>query len=126
MKKLLMALVLLSSVMFAEVQVKKYNNGKVKSKVNMKNGKRSGLAKGYYKDGTLKYETLFKNDKRDGLSKGYFKTGKIKSEENYVKGLLNGVSKKYHKNGKLKSKFTFEDDLPLSGTAYSKNGEEIK
>jgi len=126
MKRVLIALILVSSVLYAEMQIKKYDNGKVKSKVNIKNGKRSGLAKGYYKDGSLKYETLFKNDKRDGLSKGYFKSGKLKSEQNYKNGLLNGISKKYYKSGKLKSKFTFEDDLPLSGTAYSKDGEEIK
>jgi antitoxin component YwqK of YwqJK toxin-antitoxin module len=126
MKKLLLVLIFLSSVLFAEVQVKKYDNGEVKSKVTLKNGKRNGLAQGFYRGGSLKYETIFKNDKREGLAKAYFKTGKIKSEQNYKGGFLNGVSKKYHKNGRLKSKFTFMDDLPLSGTAYSKNGEEIK
>jgi len=126
MKKLLLVFNLFTALLFAEVQVKKYDNGKVKSKVNIKNGKRNGLAKGFYKDGALKYETHFKNDKREGLSKAYFKTGKIKSEQNFKGGLLNGISKKYHKNGKLKSEFTFKDDFPLSGTAYSKNGEEIK
>jgi len=126
MKKFFFVLTLLGSFLFAEMQVKKYDNGKVKSKVIIKNGKRNGLAQGFYKDGTLKYETTFKDDKREGLAKAYFKTGKIKSEQNYKGGFLNGVSKKYHKNGKLKSKFTFVDDLPLSGTAYKKTGEEIK
>ncbi len=126
MKRLLCILALASSVLFAEVQIKKYENGQVKSKVNVKDGKRNGLAQGYYKDGKIKYETYFKNDKREGISKAYFKTGKLKSEQNYKNGFLNGVSKKYHKNGKLKSEFNFIDDLPIGGTAYTKDGQEIK
>ena len=125
MKYFLIIVTFLSLTLFAEVKITKYSSGELKSKVTVKNGKRTGVSKGYYKDGTLKYEVNFKNDKREGLAKDYFKNGKLKSEQNYKAGLLNGVAKKYHKNGKLKSKFTFEDDLPLSGTAYSKDGKEI-
>jgi len=126
MKYLFLGLVFAVSILFAEVEVKKYSSGAVKSKTIMKNSQREGLAQGFYKDGTLKYETLFKKNKREGLSKSYYKNGKLKSEKIYKKGMLNGVSKTFYKNGKLKSKFNFENDLPLSGTSYNKDGSKVK
>ena len=126
MKYILLIVTIFSLALFADVKIKKYSSGEMKSKISMKDTKREGLSQGFYKDGTLKYETYFKNDKREGLSKSYYNNKHLKSEQNYTNGLLNGISKKYHKNGKLKSQFNFKDDLPLSGTAYMEDGKEIQ
>jgi len=126
MRLYIVILALSMTSLWAESVIKNYKTGELKSKTEVKNTLREGLSQGYYKDGSLKYETYFKADKRDKISKSYYSDGTLKAEQSYTDGLLNGISKKYYKSGKLKSKFDFVDDIPISGTSYTKEGKEVE
>ncbi len=56
--------------------VLKYPNGKVKVEVPLKNGKKNGVYKAYYKNGDLYFKGRFKDDKRVGKWKKYDTEGK--------------------------------------------------
>ena len=65
-----------------------YENGKIVSELNYKDGKLDGICKGYYKDGELEFEYNYKDGKRDGLCKYYYEDGGLESELNFKEGKL--------------------------------------
>ena len=58
-------------------------DGKLKSNISMKNGKRDGLEKIYYENGKLKYELNYKNGEPYGNMKLYDETGNLVGEGPY-------------------------------------------
>jgi len=126
MRYVLIVSILMSSMLFAELQKKSYSSGELKSETNYTAGKKDGLATGYHKNGKTKYTVSYKKGKKNGLAKSYYKSGTLRAEENYKDGSLNGLSKQYYKSGKLKSDFIFQDDLPVSGTKYTEDGKKVE
>ncbi len=124
-KLILIITILFLNTAVAEIVVKKYKNGKIKSEKNIVNGKKEGLSKVYYKDGALKSKIEYKNNKRHGEALVYHKNGNVKSEFWYIDGRLNGQALTFYKDGDIESHFTFKDDLPIHGIKYLKNGERL-
>lgn len=52
-----------------------FDNGNIKSKGYLLNGKKDGLAIVYYKNGSVKEKGYWKNDKQDGTWNYYYEDG---------------------------------------------------
>lgn len=99
-----------------------YMNGKLKGEVHYSmDGKRNGLASGYYKNGVLRAENNFTNNEYNGTAKAWFDNGQMDSEATYINGLQNGVVRHYHPNGKLESETTWKDGKEISTKDYPEN-----
>ncbi len=95
-------------------------NKKLKSEVQMKDGKRHGLAKTYYPNGKLNLELPYVEDEREGTSKKYYETGLLFQETDYHDDQIHGVQKKYDASG-LISEARYEFERPCKGLIeYSK------
>jgi len=92
--------------------------GKLEGKANYKDGKMNGSSKLYYPSGKLQSEATFKDNVQDGVQKDYFEDGKVKLELPYKNGKPEGLGRSYYPNGKEKKKMNF-----LNGM---KNGKEIE
>ncbi|WP_438969407.1 DUF3352 domain-containing protein [Nonlabens sp.] len=62
---------------------KKYNNGRTKMKVYLKNGIPDGRYKEYYFDGQLKISGRFDEGEKDGRWKAYLRDGKLYHKERF-------------------------------------------
>jgi len=100
-----------------------YKNGKLKSEIPFKNGKRSGMIKHYYENGNLQVEAPWSDGKISGLSKSYYENGKLASEIPYIDGKVSGIFKRYHETGNLMGEWPYRDGK-RSGIAkfYYKSG----
>lgn len=118
-----------------------FDNGKISSEGNLKNGKPEGYWKTYYPNGNLKSEgnrkeqkldsvwkfyaengklqttITYKDDKKDGPRRTYDTLGRIALEEMFEKNLKHGPTTSYHENGKIKLKIPF-DKGKEEGTAF--------
>lgn len=84
-----------------------YDNGKLRSETEYKDGKENGVRKYYYESGNLKSETEYKDGKRNVGEKWYYENGNLKAETNYKDGKRNGVEKWYYENGKLEHEYHY-------------------
>ncbi len=100
-----------------------FSNGKVKTIVNYKNGKKNGLSVEYYDNGNKKKEEKYKDNELDGKVFEYYPTGKVKSVSNYIAGKLEGLIQEYYEDGAV-SKTMFYSNNQLGGQykSYYKNG----
>jgi hypothetical protein len=109
-------------------QVKKRfdEQGRLKADVEVKNGKRNGLAHNYYESGAIHSEINYVNDVKQGNSIWYFPNGKIYRITPYENGKKNGQQKKYYDNGKLLALIPYKNDTLQPGTLeYTKTGTLI-
>ena len=88
--------------------------GKLEGKANYKDGKMNGSSKLYYPSGKLQSEATFKDNVQVGVQKDYYENGKVKYELPYKNGQMDGVAKAYDESGKVIQQATF------------KNGEQVK
>lgn len=107
---------------------------KIHQEIEMKNGKKNGYAKEYFKNGKLKCsqhyinDTLndssltyhsngqllilqyFKNKLRHGCWKDFSPTGQLIKEINFKDGMLDGISTEYtYRTGRLQTKINFKN-----------------
>jgi hypothetical protein len=92
-----------------------YPNGRLRSEVPMKDGKRHGLAVEYYNSGKKYQEIHYVNGKHEGISRKYYDTGGLFEETPHDKGEIHGVRKRYHKNGKLSAEAPYHYGYPCMG-----------
>lgn len=88
-----------------------YSSGSIKEQVEMKDGKKNGIAKEFYEDGKLKWQGNFINDSLHGESIGYFPNGNKEYEASYRNGVAEGVYRTYYENGQLMLEATFKNGL---------------
>ena len=129
MKKILLALFLISSALAFSARVVKSNEivfkkeivyvgqekspytgvvesynekGVLEAKAEFKDGKMNGFSKLYYPNGKLASEASFKDNIQVGVQKDYYENGKVKYEFSYKNGQMDGVAKEYYPSGKIK------------------------
>jgi len=88
-----------------------YDNGKVSSEGNMKNGKPDGYWKNYSKNGKIKIEGSRKNFMLDSLWKFYDDKGRINKSVNYKEGKKQGLTTIYDSNAVVLSFEDYNNDL---------------
>ena len=104
---LVLVVMAVSSVTYAEVRKEYYPSGQLKLEANFKDGKLEGIPKVYYEVGLLKLEGNFKDGKLHGITKGYYENGELNYVDTYKKGKK--INRKvYDERGKLE----FEQDYP--------------
>ena len=116
MKKLLLGLLLISSVLSfgatQRVSSEKLETNESKDILYLAGTKTpySGEAEIRYPSGQLLSVATFKNGKINGKAYEYYPSGQLKLEENYINGKLNGLSKSYYENGQLKDETPYKND----------------
>ena len=126
-----------------------YEDGILQEESTYKDGYLDGPFKSYYPNGNLMEEGMYKNGVPHGLIRTYYENGQIANESNVINGQFSGLVKSYYPSGKLKHKsfsknhqpdgediFYYEngqiaikgiysEGVPLSFTAFDKNGNEL-
>jgi antitoxin component YwqK of YwqJK toxin-antitoxin module len=134
-----------------QVQEEFYRNGIIKSRTEIRNGKRNGLTQQFNEIGQLLSSTEFKDDKKDGwffqyseknnkiMIKAHFKEdmqdgqvlqyyqeGMLFRESFYTNTRLNGTMKTYWPNGKLKSENYYKmDTFSIGLKEYDSKGNQL-
>lgn len=83
----------------------------VEMEVEMRDGKRNGEFRRYFKNGTLDTYCVYVNDSIEGPEILYSANGCKSQEYTYVHGRKNGPHKAYHLDGNIKIEGGFKDDL---------------
>lgn len=86
-----------------------YENGNIKSEIEIVDGVADGVAKEYYESGKLMSITTFSAGLRDGDKIFYYENGNIKYELKYKEGKEDGRYKKYFENSKIESDASFKE-----------------
>ena len=126
-----------------------YEDGILQEESTYKDGYLDGPFKSYYPNGNLMEEGMYKNGVPHGLIRTYYENGQIANESNVINGQFSGLVKSYYPSGQLKHKsfsknhqpdgediFYYEngqiaikgiysEGVPLSFTAFDKNGNEL-
>jgi len=102
------------------------DDGKLKTIINYKDGKKHGQSTLFHRDGKTILLTLpYIMGKREGTSKKYYEDGSIYSRTNYRNNLLHGTRHVYYRSGKLKSIVHYYNGHPGLGTEeYLTNGKK--
>ncbi len=86
--------------------------------MEMKQGKRNGEFRRYYKNGLLDTYCTYVNDSIEGVEINYTANGAKAQEFTYVHGVKNGPHKAYHLSGDIKIEGGFKNDLFDGDWAY--------
>jgi len=104
-----------------------YPDGKTKSELTLKNGKRNGLARTYDADGALILELPYANDVREGTSKKYYAGGKALAQTTeYKRDRMNGMQIRYRGTGVVMSEARYENDLPCADLKEYLSNQSLK
>src|SRR5690606_14788818 len=120
-------LLLLFSLHFisCDSRVKKeyYDNGKLKSIVEVRRNARNGTMCEYFPDGSIKSKSEWKNGVKHGKSETFYSNGNIEILSYWVDGKENGISKRFTRNGVLYSTGRFVEDRKGEVTIFYENGK---
>lgn len=110
--------------LYGKVSVYKvfHPNGKLKSEVNLKDGKLNGL---YHEYDTLGNEVVlatYKADVPDGAWTEWYPNGKVKKSFYYKDGMRNGNCTEYYQTGTVKWENIYVNGVAGAAKAYSENG----
>ena len=75
-------------------------------------------------DGTRGHSEYFMG-KRHGETRGWYAGGQQKALDTYVNGRAHGPSKSWYANGQLRHDSIYENDVEVSGKAWSEDGTEL-
>ena len=105
--------------------VSKTPDGKYRSQINYKNGKKHGEALDYYDSGKLRARINYKDGKKDGKATWYFDGDNVFRINSYKDDLKNGLQQKFYKNGNKLSELEFRNEYPGVGLReWKENGDE--
>jgi major membrane immunogen (membrane-anchored lipoprotein) len=129
-----------------------YPDGTIKSKIEVKNGKRNGLTRNFDEKGRLlstaelvddKYEGLlitynpangkitakshYKDDKQNGTVTTYYDQGQLYREMTYVNGRVDSIVKTYWPDGSLQAEVYFKMGAPAIGLKeFDRKGNPVQ
>jgi antitoxin component YwqK of YwqJK toxin-antitoxin module len=87
---------------------KKFSNGQVSIRGDMRKGKREGVWLSYYENGQLWSKGEYSNGLRNGKSISYFPNGKVRYEGMYTDDKQTGTWKYYNEKGKLEQEVDYD------------------
>lgn len=86
-----------------------YNEGKIVSKANYKEGIQSGKRVIFFENGNLEIEENYKEGALEGPYSVYYDSGELMLESQYINNAIQGQVKKYYKSGQLMENVAFID-----------------
>lgn len=95
--------------------VSKTPDGKFRTQINYKNGKKHGESLDYYDSGKLRARINYKNGLKDGKAIWYFDGENIFRINTYKDDIKNGLQQKFYKNGNKLSELEFRNEYPGVG-----------
>ena len=102
-----------------------HDNGRIKSLIQVKEGKMSGLVNAWYENGQKKLEGYYKDGKPNGPATSWFDNGQKEWEMNYKDGKKYGLSTSWYRNGQKEVEGTLKDDMPDGVMVrYNEDGTE--
>ncbi len=98
--------------------------GALKMELTIKDGKASGIIKGYSSEGALEYEREVVDPGKSGNYTSYFANGQKSAEGHLLNGDLSGAYKSYYPTGELKEEMNFEGGYKTGEyKKYFRNGK---
>jgi hypothetical protein len=86
-----------------------------------------GIIKHWYRNGKLKSELEYKEGRRHGKAKMYYDDGPLRLVENYVDGRLEGEKTRYTKHGLPMIITSFSNNIPIkTSQLFDLEGKELK
>jgi antitoxin component YwqK of YwqJK toxin-antitoxin module len=86
-----------------------YENGRLESRRNYKDGKMDGLQEEFYENGQLHYRENYKDGKREGLYEEFYRRGQLLVRRNYINGKIpDGTIEMFDISGNLSSTSTWK------------------
>ncbi|MBL8013613.1 MAG: toxin-antitoxin system YwqK family antitoxin [Candidatus Omnitrophica bacterium] len=79
-----------------------YEDGRIRSKSEYKDGKLDGYVREYHPNGQLAFVQRIQHGKINGPVKAYYPSGKLQGETMYVNNSEDGPMREYYENGVLK------------------------
>jgi antitoxin component YwqK of YwqJK toxin-antitoxin module len=90
------------------------------------NSDKQWIEKSYYEDGTLKSEVEMVGDERHGEYKEYYRTGELLMFTEYRNGKRHGWQQSYYQNGQKRLEAEFVDGQPGDySITYKPNGDTV-
>ncbi len=101
------------------------DTGILLSETSYKNGKKDGVALGYFDSGALLIERHFKAGVIVDKVKMYYESGGgLAKEQTFANGKMNGLEIRYYPTGKIRQETMYKNGKPVSGYNYSEQGEK--
>jgi antitoxin component YwqK of YwqJK toxin-antitoxin module len=96
-----------------------YNDkGKIKSKVNFKDGREEGIYTSYHDNGKVKLTVPYVNGQKHGTQKMYYDNGKLGSKVNYVNGKREGLMTEWAYEGYKSSEVLYKRNYKVGLKKY--------
>ena len=92
-----------------------FENGQIKLEGNYKDGKPDGKLTAWYENGQIVYVINYKDGKKEGKQTSWYEGGQIKWEENYKDGKKDGKQTDWYENGQIWWKENYKDGKCISG-----------
>jgi antitoxin component YwqK of YwqJK toxin-antitoxin module len=120
------------------ILVDHYNNGQLRIRGVIKDGKQDGLSEGFYENGQLSSRETFKDGEPNGLVEFFDENGQLSLRGNLIDGKREGLWEWFYENGQLRFRGNFIDDLQdglweyfdedgvLPGSSTYRNGELVE
>ena len=89
--------------------------GKLKTRVNYKDGLKDGVSYVYYRNGNVQLAMNYESGKREGVSKKYYENGQLYAETPYINDELTGIRKTYYRSGNIMAEAPYSHNLPGVG-----------
>lgn len=103
-----------------------FDNGKVQTIAEYKDGKANGRVRKFFIDGKLYMDAMYKNGLKEGKCTYYYKTGKAYTVASYKEGMKEGIEKKYYEEGNLMAEIPYAKNKTLPGLKeYKKDGSLV-
>jgi antitoxin component YwqK of YwqJK toxin-antitoxin module len=87
-----------------------WDNGKLQSELNYKNGKLDGPSTWYFENGRKEQEVFYKNNKLDGFQNRWYPSGTLESRSFYKDGKLEGTALTFDEDGNKATEETYTND----------------
>lgn len=101
-----------------------HDNGHVKFRFTVKDGRLHGPGKIYYDNAQLKEEMPFHKGILHGANRGWYDNGQIQWETNYVNNQIQGIRREWYRSSRLMSECRYQDNQPEgSFTQWHHNGQ---
>lgn len=105
----------------------RYANGKTRSEVVYKDGKKNGISRSFDSDGGLVLELPYVNNMREGQSKKYYTGGKVLAQTTeYKADMMEGIQTKYRGNGNKLSEQRYKNDFPCADLKEYLENQQLK
>lgn len=110
----------------SEEKIERYDQGQIKRRSQLVNGKIEGKMTDYYPDGSIRGERHFINDRQTGRTVWYFRNGKVKEVQYFVDNKKQGGDTIWYETGEIQFTVDFQDSKKNGYfRKWSKEGEIV-